>query len=221
VLKNTVIAVLVLIITFVIFSFVNTHDEFRREKNNKLFEMCLDISNTEPIEVKDSCDYHGYYADQKNQIINEFKEVDSLRLWNKHGDIVDPDSTWSTLEGSGWCYSVNDSMEKYQYGVFAETRRWVYMYYVKNSNLLMYREVETVYNAPFGYIKDEAFAAGDSTEYGEQEDFEELSIFKDNKIIYQLSPDCGAPNSPEYVRQAQEGILENLEIIRELVIQQE
>jgi hypothetical protein len=189
--------------------FLNTYD---------IFERCLDISNTEAIEVKDSYDHHRYYADQKNQILNEFKEVDSLRLWNKHGEIIDADSTWSTPEGSGWLYSVNDSMELYQYREFAETRCWVYMQYVKNGNLLMYREVEIVHNTPFGYIKDEALAGGDSTEYGEPEDFEELSIFKDSEIIYQLSPDCGAPNSLEYVRQTQEGILEDLGVIRNLIM---
>ena len=85
----------------------------------------------------------------------------------------------------------------------------------------MFRDVNTKYNAPLGYEKEVAFAKGDSTEYGEPEDFEELSILKDSEIIYQLSPDCGAPNSLEYVRQTQEGILEDLEIIRKLVKQQD
>ncbi len=112
-------------------------------------------------------------------------------------------------------------MEYYVYGEFAESQRWLYYFYVKKGTILMHREVNTKYNAPLGYIKEDAYAAGDSTVWGESEDFEELSIFRNNKIIYQLSPDCGAPNSPAYVQDTQEVIINELATIRNLIKLQE
>jgi hypothetical protein len=89
---------------------------------------------------------HKYYAQKKNEILLEFNRIDSLELWHMQGEIVDPDSTWSTLEGSGWVYLVNDSMEFYQYGLFGESQRIIKSYYIKNKILIMHREVNTKYN---------------------------------------------------------------------------
>ncbi|GEM_PF-2361598 len=231
-LKNVIIATLVLVAIFFTFSVFNSYQEYSDSTPPKSDdstsstivdylgskETVIDIVSTE---FDDIYDKYGYFAQKKNQIIKEFSRIDSLQLWDKQGKIIDPDSTWSTPEGSGWDYYINDSLEYYVYGEFAESHCWLYYYYIRNGELLMFRDVNTKYNAPLGYEKEVAFAKGDSTEYRGQEDFEELSIFKDNKIIYQLSPDCGTPNSSEYVRLVQDKIVKDLEIIRELVKQQD
>lgn len=231
-LKNAGIASLVLVLLFFSFSVLNSTQEFSDSKPLKseytasstilaFLESKDAETDTVTAEFDSIYDKHDYFAKHKNKICKEFSRIDSLKLWNKKGEIIDPDSTWTTLEGSGWNYGINDSLEYYVYGVFAESQRWLYSYYVKNGDLLVHIGVNTKYNAPLGYIREDAYAAGDSTEWGESEDFEELSIFRNNKIIYQLSPDCGAPNSPAYIQGTQEGIINELATIRNLIKLQE
>lgn len=231
-LKNAGIASLVLVLLFFSFSVLNSSQEFSDSTPLKSDDTASSTilafleskdaeTDTVTTEFDSIYDKHDYFDKYKNKICKEFSRIDSLKLWEKQGEIIDPDSTWSTLEGSGWDYSVNDSMEYYVYGEFAESQRWLYYFYVKKGTILMHREVNTKYNAPLGYIREDAYAAGDSTVWVESEDFEELSIFRNNKIIYQLSPDCGAPNSPAYVQDTQEGIINELATIRNLIKLQE
>ena len=163
-LKNAGIASLVLVLLFFSFSVLNSSQEFSDSTPLKSDDTASSTilafleskdaeTDTVTTEFDSIYDKHDYFAKHKNKICKEFSRIDSLKLWEKKGEIVDPDSTWSTLEGSGWNYGINDSLEYYVYGVFAESQQWLYSYYVKNGDLLVHIGVNTKYNAPLGYIR--------------------------------------------------------------------
>ena len=176
--------------------------------------------NTQKIAIP-ACDssyggnHHILYNNYKDSLLTLFNYQDSLNLWNYTGEFQD---TLSQGEGSGWMYYIGDSMSRFEYGQFGCGGSSVQYFYVIGERLVMHRDIETQYNAPLGYNKKEYHAKGDSTEYGEREEYEELSLFHNDKIIYQLSADCGAPNSILYIEQCEVDILSELQEIKKRIL---
>lgn len=177
----------------------------------------IDIAAVEEVTNKNE----KQYIEFSNELLRQVNFLDSTEGWNRFGEVVDHDSTWSTSEGSGWEYALTDTFEYYQYGVFAESQKWVDYYYLKNGEVLMYRKVNTRYGAPFGYNKEEAYAAGDSTIYGEPKTYEELVIFENGSIVFHKKPDFTGINIPESTSASSEQISEEVSVIRSLITNQE
>lgn len=153
-------------------------------------------------------EYRAKYFRYIDSIVSIFSAVDSTKKWDVKGEIID---SIFVGEGSGWTYELCGDLARYTYGQFGCSRNIKSIFYCINNTLVLHRDVETVYNAPLGYDKEEAHAKGDSADYGEPEIFEETSVFKDNKIIFQFSGDCGAPNARRYVESCEKDIIQRLE----------
>lgn len=171
------------------------------------------ISKQDNESTIDSFDHnkHTHYFALIDSLKNIFITADSLNQWTVQGEIID--SVFEG-EGSGWNYFISDSLALYVYGQYGCSRNFKEYLYAINDSLVLYRDVETVYNAPLGYDRDQALLEGDSTEYGEPEIFEVISVFRNNQIVYQFSGDCGAPNSPHYIKLEEGVALEMLEEVK-------
>jgi hypothetical protein len=207
------------LLLFVVFYGCNTDVKTKKPQvnisiatNNSTFSK-PEFANTLE-QTEDRFSQHERFAKYRNQLLLTVSLYDSLDLWESKSEIIDSPFEG---EGGGWEYAVSDSLSYYCYAQFGCSGNFKEHYYTLHDTIVMHRSVTTDYNAPLGYDQEKAKLEGDSTQYGVDEVFEELSIFRNNKIIYQLSPDCGAPNSSEYVLSVEKDVLAALTEIQQKV----
>lgn len=195
--------------------FDSTNQELKTESSQYILPDSLsantevyDTSKSQSIgrKFQDIYDRHRHYDSVKNEILGAVKSIDSLGLWKQDTLIRRFDRVESSLSAHAFVCSRHDSLSFFSL-IGAVDSGWAHNYYVINGQLRMHISI--------------FYDSYDSSNIGGREILEELSILEDNKIIYQLSPDCGAPNSLEYIQMAQEKIVKDFEIIRKLINEQD
>lgn len=150
-----------------------------------------------------------YYFNLQNEILRHFETQNSLG-WSKTGELI---YTVFIGEGSCWQYWIADSLRRCSYSQFGCSGKIESFFFVMIDSLVLHIPRGTNYRAPLGYDKELELSEVDSTEYENDLILEELSFFKNNEIVKQISVDCRAPNA--YIKLREESILDDLKKINE------
>ena len=203
-------SVLVLILVLSILSCQYKQEEENENRGHKSSRIS-NLSKTVPIPLDSSLEY---YYQLKEEIISNFNTADSLG-WSKKGQIID---SIFVGEGSGWQYWKKDSLSKYLYGKYGCGGRTESIFLCKYEQLLLRISKEIGYGVPLGYDREVALSEEDSIEYEEDYIVEEFSFFENDNIVKQISADCGAPNSVDYVKRCEQEITTKLNEIQKLTV---
>ena len=148
---------------------------------------------SEPIyrkDFKDNYEKHVYFDSIRKEITSLFP--DSIYIMG--GDTFSVDSNDFHFR-----YIVDSSDGIYKYSLLNEVDSTSDYIFISNNRLVMHLSI---------------YFESDDTDSLHANVEEEVSVFENDKIIYQRSPDCGAPNSTEYVAKVEESILEIVGLLR-------
>ncbi len=176
------------------------------------------VNEEEDSKFENIFEKHEYYLPFVDSIVALHRHFDSLNLWNTR-DTFNTIDYFETTEGSELRVSILDSIARYEVFLLGETRRIEDAYYFFNDTLKLYVNTDIQYNRPIYYDSAMMLENNDDEVFDPNsfEIFVEDNIVENNKIIHQLSADCGAPNAQSYVERVEAKMFETLAIIKTVI----
>ena len=151
----------------------------------------------------------SYESDSLITLINERIELEKDQVWT-YFDTIDNPVFIESSEGAILYTFRNTNFQTYKLQTFGCSGQSVQYFFLniddknrRSTNMLeLHRTIETQYNSTLDSLNEENF-----------EVFTEDSYFKNGKLVFQFSHDCGAPNSIEYQKSSSLAILNTLDRI--------